>query len=53
MGTSTPMEQVVRVERFRLYKAHGRHFKHQGYFLWTGKRHIQLWPLWRFGRSGD
>lgn len=50
---TTPMEQVAHVRRFRLYKAVGRHFQYPGWHLWTGKRHVQLWPLWRLGRSGD
>jgi hypothetical protein len=53
MPISTPMNKVADTGRFKLYKAYGLHFLHQGYFLWTGKRHIQVWPLWRFGRSGD
>lgn len=57
MPITTPMEQVTKVGRFRLFRAEGRHFLHQGLHLWTGKHHVQLWPIftfeWRLGRRTD
>ena len=49
---SSPMEKVGQVRKFKLYRA-GTGFAYPGYHLWTGKRHVQVWPLRRFGKSGD
>lgn len=51
--TTTPMELVIKVGRFQLFRAKGKHFLHEGYHLWTGKRHVQLWPLSRLGKVVD
>ena len=52
MTCSSPMTQVMRVGRFRVYRA-GAHFKYPGLHLWTGKGHRQLMPLRRFWRRSD
>jgi hypothetical protein len=53
MGTASPMRQVVRLGKYRLFHAARDHFKYPGLHLWTGRRHVQVWPLARLGRGSD
>ena len=45
MGVSSPMRKIGKVGRFSLYYAERGRFVNPGYVLWTGRRHVRVWPL--------
>lgn len=53
MPITTPMKPVAKVGKFQLFLARGRQFANEGLHLWTGRRHVQIWPLSRFGKGSD
>lgn len=43
------MHRVVGLGRFKLYYANRRTFVSPGFYLWTGKQHVRLLPIPKFG----
>lgn len=39
------MHRVAKLGYFKLYYAKRSVFRHPGFHLWTGKRHIRVFPL--------